>query len=155
VRFAFLGGIQLLVGGVDSPDVEFKFEVHRRVIEAPDRGKGNQQTFGDVGKGQADLEGRVGDLQVPILMLDDDGHQLGIFFAQPRGNAHTRRGGQEGDEEMMLARKAGLDDLADYLADHAAQRLLRENIVTDKVLAHCGVLNSRSCGGGGRFKRTP
>ena len=40
---------------------------------------------------------------------------------------------------MMVAGKAGLHDLAYHLANDATQGVLCENIVTDMILAHCGV----------------
>ena len=45
-------------------------------------------------------------------MLQDDGHLLRILREQPRRKLHAFGGGQEGDEEMMLARQPMLGGIA-------------------------------------------
>ena len=75
--------VQALVGvrRFGPANVEFQFEIDRRIVEAAHCSKGNQQLFRNVRKGQADLERGLGHLQIPILMLNDDRHQVGIFLA--------------------------------------------------------------------------
>jgi hypothetical protein len=88
-------------------------------------------------KDKADLEMRIGDLHFPELVLDDDGHLLGILGLQELRDANTRGAGQEGDEKVMLARQAaGRCDFGQYLADDAAKRVLCQNVVTDVILPH-------------------
>ncbi len=56
-------------------------------------------------KDRADLEAGIGNLEIPELVLDDDGHLFWIFALQVLREANARRAGQEGDEEMMVARR--------------------------------------------------
>ncbi len=44
--------------------------------------------------------------------------------------------GVEGDVEVMLAGQAGALDLAQRLAHHAAQRILRQQVVSHQVFGH-------------------
>src|SRR5262249_49931441 len=93
--------------------------------------------FGHVGERKADFEMSLGDLQVPELVLDDDGHLLRILGLEVLGDADTRGAGQEGDEEMMIAwEPAGRCDLCQNLANDPAQRVLCQNVVADVVLPH-------------------
>ena len=117
-------------------DVELELEIHRRVVEAAHRRERHFQLLRHVGEGQADLEAGLGDLEVPILELQHDRHLLGIAFAQPARHAHARRVGQEGDEEMVVARQAGARDLGQHLAHHPAKRVLGENVVAYVVVSH-------------------
>ena len=126
----------VVVPPVVSVDVELELEIDRGIIEAAHGRERNFQFLGHVGEGQANLEAGVGHLQVPILELDDDGHLLGIALAQPRRHAHAGRAGQEGDEEVVVAGKAGACDLGQDLAHDAAQRLLGQNVVADVVVGH-------------------
>jgi hypothetical protein len=76
-------------------------------------------------------------LQVPELMLHDDRHLFRIAFLQRGRNPHAGGFCQEGDEEMMVARQVtGHCDLGQHLADHATQRILGKNVVSDVVLRH-------------------
>ena len=72
--------------------------------------------------------------QIPELVLQDDGHLLGILHAQPLGHAHALGGGVERDIEMVVARQAFfLDGLDENAAHHAAQRLLGQEIVAEMI----------------------
>src|SRR3546814_6047394 len=76
---------------------------------------------------QPHLEPVLAHAQIPIAVLDDDGHFLGEAFQQVAGNVHAGRAGAEGDVEMMAAGQAasGLH-LAKHAADDGAQRIRSE-----------------------------
>src|SRR6185312_10571634 len=124
--------------------VEFEFEIDGRVVEAAHGGERNFQFFRHVGEGKADLEAGVRYFEVPVLELDDDGHLLRITLAQPAGNAHAGRAGQEGDEKVVVAGKAGARDLGQNLAHDAAQSLLGQYVVADVVVGHVVVQSLES-----------
>ena len=71
---------------------------------------------------QGDLETVVIRLQAPKLMLDDDGHDAGIFGLQIFGDVDAVGAGAEGDVEMMRAGQAMFGDVVERGADDAAQR---------------------------------
>ena len=133
------GACRLVLCRAIRLDVEFEFEIDGRIIETAHGGEGDLEFFRHVGEGQTDLEAGVGHFQVPVLELDDDGHLLGIALAQSRRHAHARRAGEERDEEMMVAGKAGARDFGQDLAHDAAQRLLGQNVVADVVVGHVAV----------------
>jgi hypothetical protein len=93
--------------------------------------------LGDPVERQADFEVRLGDHQIPELVLQHDGHLFGILLVQPLGDAHARRAGVERDVEMMLARQhAGFGDVNQHPAHDGAQRLLGQQIIADVVDGH-------------------
>ena len=65
-------------------DRELQAELHRRIEEALDGGERDEQPLRNAVERQADLEGVLGDRQVPELVLEDDRHLLRILRAQPR-----------------------------------------------------------------------
>src|SRR5260221_11551296 len=69
-------------------------------------------------------------------MLNDDGHLLGILREETTGDTYARGVGGESNEEMMLARQPGACHFGEHLADNTAKRVLRQNVVADKVLSH-------------------
>jgi len=81
-------------------------ELYRRIEEALDRRERYHQPLGDAAERQTDLETILCHHQVPELMLQDDRHLFRILRQKPRRQLHAVGGGQEGDEEMMLARQA-------------------------------------------------
>src|SRR5690606_30826773 len=82
-------------------------------------------------------EQALGDLEVPELVLDDDGHLLCIFRLQVLRDANAGGIGEKRDEEVVLARQMpGDSDLGQNLADDAAQRVLSENVIANVVLRH-------------------
>ena len=85
---------------------------------------------------QADFEALVIHPQIPELVLQDDGHFVGILLAQARGNCHARRMGAEGDVEMVLAGQAVARRVGQNLANHAAQRVLNLKIVANQICRH-------------------
>ena len=68
------------------------------------------------------------------------GHLFRILRQQPRRQLHALGGGQEGDEEMMLAGQAVLGGVGQHAAQHAAQRVARQHVVSDMIGRH-----GRSC----------
>ena len=63
---------------------EFQAELHGRIVEAGDGVEGNLQPLRNVLEMQADFEALVIDAQIPELVLQDDGHFVGILLAQAR-----------------------------------------------------------------------
>src|SRR6202043_2500268 len=85
-----------------------------------------------------DLERLLVDREVAELVLEDDGHFLGILGAQALRHAYPRRTGVEGNIEMMIARQAALGGVLQHPAQHRAQRLLRQQVVAYVVDRHGG-----------------
>ena len=73
--------------------LELQAELHRRIEEAFDRRERNGQALRDAAERQADLEALLGHDQVPELVLQDDGHLLGILRAACAATAARRRRG--------------------------------------------------------------
>ena len=74
--------------------------------------------------------------QIPELVLQDDGHLFRILRQQPWRNIHAFGGGQEGDEEMVLAGQAMLGGVGQHAAQHATQRIARQHIVSNMIGRH-------------------
>ena len=115
-------GFGLAAGWLASPSsvacvdgLELQPELHRRIDEALDRVERHQQPLRHAAERQADLERLVADLQIPELVLQDDGHLLRILLAQPRRQPHALGRGVEGDVEMMLARQALLGGVGQHV----------------------------------------
>ncbi len=114
--------------------LELQAELHRRVEKAGDRLERNAELFRNAAERQADLEGALGHGQIPELVLQDDGHLLGILHAQPLRHPHALGVGVERDIEMVVAGQAFLlGRVREHGADHAAQRLLGQKIVAEMV----------------------
>ena len=97
---------------------------------------GTVQLLRDAVEGQADLEGVLGDAAGPRTGAAGRSSSPPDIAARSAADRRTpRRAGVERDEEMMLARQAGLGDLGQHLADDAAQRVLGQEIVADEVSA--------------------
>ena len=120
---------QMDVTGKGIVDILAEFEAHwiGREIEGAEYKPAEIAYFRNI------LEGVLADLQIPELMLEHDRHFFRKLRAQPVGNAQARRARVEGDEEMMLAGQAVAGNVGEHLADDAAQRVLCEQIVTDKI----------------------
>ena len=116
--------------------LELQRELHRRIDEGLHGAERNEQPFRHAVEGQADLEGMLGDREIPELVLEDDRHILRILVHQPRRNPDARRLGGEGDVEMVLAGKAGLGHFGEHFAQDAAKRVLREDVISDQVFRH-------------------
>ena len=69
-------------------------------------------------------------------MLQDDRHRLGILHAHALGQPHAGRRGGEGDLEMMFAGQPFLGRIGQNGAHHAAQRFLRQDVVTNVIDGH-------------------
>ena len=118
--------------------LELQAELHRRIEEAVDRLERNAELFRNAAERQADLEAALVHGQIPELVLQDDGHLLGILHAQPVRHAHALGVGVERNVEMMIARQVLLlGDVGEHVAHHAAQRLLGQEIVAEMV-GHAG-----------------
>ena len=96
----------------------------------------HDERFGLVVKAQADLESRFTDLQIPELILEHDGHVVGILVEQALADADAGRLGHERDEEMVLAGEAGLGDFGHDLSHDAARRFLQKDVVSNVILSH-------------------
>ncbi|MNT62621.1 hypothetical protein D3C72_2003560 [compost metagenome] len=74
------------------------------------------------------------DVQVPILMLQDDGHLVRVFGQHVRRHRDARRPRLERDVEMVRAGNAGgLGGAFKRRADHAAQGVLGELLIEHLV----------------------
>jgi len=123
-----------LAGGVLR--LELQAELDGRIEEGGDRVIGNQQPLRHAGEGEPDLEGVVADVEVPELVLEHDRHLVRMLLAQALRQAHARRGGPEGDVEMMLAREPVAARLGQDLADDALERVLHHQVVAENILGH-------------------
>ena len=117
-------------------DLELDGERHRGILEDLYRRERHQQALGNAVERQPDLEGVLVGGEVPVLVLEDDGHVLGVAGEEAARHPHPRRVGGEGDEEMMLAGQAGARHLGHDLADDAAKRVLGEDVVAYLVVGH-------------------
>ena len=54
------------------------------------------------------FETGVADLEIPELVLQNDGHVVGILVEQALADADAGRAGDEGDEEVVFTGQAGL-----------------------------------------------
>ena len=77
-----------------------------------------------------------GDLQTPELVLKHDGHFIGILLNQKIGNVDAGKFGLEGEIEMMRTDKPLFRDAAQRLAHDGTQRVVRQSLIPDVVLAH-------------------
>ncbi len=94
------------------------------------------QALGDAIEGEADFEVFLGDRQVPELVLEDDRHFLRVARLETRRHPHAFGAGVESDEEMMLAREPLGGGFGEHRANHAAQRVLGQEVITDIVDRH-------------------
>jgi hypothetical protein len=121
-------------------------ELHRRVEEALDGIERNHQALRDAAERQPDFKAVLGHHQVPELVLENDRHFFRILREQPRRQFDALRGGKKRNEEMMLPGQAVLGGVDQYAAQHSAQRVTRQHIVSDMIGRHY-----RSC----RVQRLP
>ncbi|MNE78438.1 hypothetical protein D3C80_1748440 [compost metagenome] len=74
------------------------------------------------------------DVEVPILMLQDDGHLVGVFGQDVRRHRDAGRSRLERDVEVVRAGNAvGLGGTFQRRADHAAQGVLGELLIEHLV----------------------
>src|SRR6185437_6037430 len=113
--------------------LELQPELHRRVEEALDRLERHAELLRHAAERKADRETGFVDLEIPELVLQDDGHLLGVLRLDPVGQAHALGAGVERDVEVVLAGQTLLRRVGQHVAHDAAQRLLGEKIVADVV----------------------
>jgi imidazoleglycerol-phosphate dehydratase len=127
-------------------DVELEREIDAGVNEGGDCGEGDEELGGHLAEGQADLKMLGLYLQVPIFMLEDDGHFIGKTLHQVHRDGYARRAGFEGDVEMMLAGQALARNIAEHAADDRAQRLLHYVIIGNQafgaLIAHARLVDA-------------
>ena len=116
--------------------VELHAELHRRIEEAFDGREWIDQRFRNAIKGETDFEGGLGDLEIPILVLDDDRHFLVVLTEQFLAEANAGGARHEGNEEVVVTGKPGLGDFGQNLAHDAAQGFLGENVVSHMIFGH-------------------
>ena len=95
---------------------------------------------GTAAERQADLETILRHHQIPELMLQNDRHLFRILRQKPRRQLYAIGGGQEGDEEMMLAGQAVFGSVGQHAAQHPAQRVTRQHVITDMIGRHARLL---------------
>ena len=132
-------GLALIRGG---SRIELQCELHGGIKEAFYSGEGNVEHFGLAVEAEADLKGALGDLEVPILVLQHDGHFLVVLLEQFFADARAGRTRGKGNEEMMLAGQAGPRHFGQNLAHDAAQGFLSENVVSHVVFGHSALISS-------------
>jgi imidazoleglycerol-phosphate dehydratase len=89
------------------------------------------------------------DLQIPIFMLQHDGHLVGKTLVQMRWNDDAGGLRLECDVEMMVARKPACRDIAQHTPHHRAQCLLHHIIIgnqaVDMLFAHARLVDCEVC----------
>ena len=108
---------------------------HAGIEKHLDRTEWDDEALGDAIERQTNLEPLVIDEQVPEAMLKHDRHLFGVSLLQPRGEGHTWCVGVEGNVKVVLSGQTGLGNLKQHSANDAAQRILRQGLVVDVVLA--------------------
>ena len=109
-RFLALGRRRLYIFGgrndclgLTGDGFECQGKVHRWVDKPGECRKWDMQMLGHAGKLQDNLKVCVTDFQIPILVLDNDGHIVWESFDKMIGDFYARRFGQECYVEMMVA----------------------------------------------------
>ena len=91
---------------------------------------------GDVVEAEFDVKAFLGDLQAPVLMLQDDGHFLRVLLAQAVGNSNAGGIGVKRDIEVMLAGEAGFLDPFQREPHDAAKSVLGQQVVPHLIFGH-------------------
>lgn len=117
---------------------EAELELHRRVGEGLDGGEGDGDALTLATEAQGHREPRVIDLEVPVLVLQDDGEPLGVQIADRPWQRDALGDGGEGDEEMVVPGKPVTRRQRQRLAHHPAQRATHHGRVVDQALSHAG-----------------
>ena len=107
----------------------------RWIEEALDGSKRNDQLLRNVVEGKFDFEFILANGKVPVLVLEHDGHFVGISL-RSRSETWTPGYSVESDEEMMLARQAGSLDASQRLPHHPAQSVLRQEVISHQIFRH-------------------
>ena len=85
------------------------------------------------------------DLQVPIFVLEHDGHFIGEALVQMLRDRHAGRLRLESNVEMMIAGEAIQRNIAEHTADHGAQCLLHHVVIGNQAIgmlfAHARVVD--------------
>ena len=115
-------------------------KLHRRIEEALDRRERDHEPFGDAAERQADFETILRHYQIPELMLQNEGHLLGILRQDAWRQPDPFGPGREGNIEMMIAGKAVLGGIGQHGSHDSAQGLLGEDIVTNVIDSHRGAV---------------
>ena len=130
-------------------DMELQREIYGRVNEGGDRGVRDKQMRGDLAERQADFEMFGFSLQVPIFVLQHNGHFVGEAFVQMLRNGNARCLRLERDVEMMVAGQAIARDIAQHAANDGAQCLLHDVIIRNQAIymlfGHGHLVDCRAC----------
>ncbi len=126
-------------------NMELQREVDRRIDECSDGRIRNNQMRRYLAERQTNLEMLGLDLQVPIFVLQHDGHLVGKALVQMRRDNNARGLGFEGDVEMMVTGKAVQRHIAKYAANHRAQCLLHHIVIGNQAIGmlftHCRLVD--------------
>ena len=90
----------------------------------------------DAAERQSDLETIRRHREIPELVLQDDGHFLRILRKQSGRYLYALRPGEERDVEMMVPWQAVFGGVRQHLPQHAAQRVAREDVISDVICGH-------------------
>ena len=126
--------VLILVVAIDR--LELQAELGGRIGEAGDGRQRHHQFLGLAGKRQGDAEGVFVHRQPPELMLQHDGHFLGVTGQDMGGHLYSGETGAEGDVEMVIAQQAVADGDFQGLADHPAQGVFHHLVVAQRILDH-------------------
>ena len=130
-------------------DMELQREIDGWVNEGGDRGVRDEQMRRDLAERQANFEMFGLNLQVPIFVLQHNGHFIGEAFVQILRDGNTRRLRLERDVEMMVAGQAIARDIAQHAANDGAQRLLHYVIIRNQAIymlfGHGLLVDCRAC----------
>lgn len=110
-------------------------ELHRRIGERGHRRVGHLEQRRDAPKTKANLEALFVDFQISELILQNDGHLLGVLNLKVGWNIHALATGPKLDEEVMLSRQAFLDNSAKYPWNHTAKRFNGDFSIRDERFA--------------------
>ena len=116
------------------PGLEADPELRRRVREGHEGGEGHVEPLRHSAEAQRHREGVLADREVPVLVLQDDRHLVGMARVQAGRDRDSRVRGPEGQVEVVLAREPLARRQAQRLAGHVAERLPDEPRVVERVL---------------------
>ena len=116
------------------PGLEAEAELGRGVREGHEGGERHVEPLRHAAEAQRHREGLLADGEVPVLVLQDDRHLVGMARPQAGRDRDSRVRGPEGQVEVVLAREPLARRQAQRLAGNVAQRLPDEPRVVERVL---------------------
>ena len=115
---------------------ELQTELDAGIGKDPQGRERDDETLGLVIEAQRHTERIVADVQVPELVLQDDGHLRRVSAVQVFWNLDTGMVGLEGDVEMVRRRDLAGSELPQHVTHHRAQGRLNQLAVVDLLPPH-------------------